>query len=99
MILVLIVAFVLFESAQSDLFAPADGDYIEPIDTGNDDDDDNMNSGFPDQVFDPWAPVFVCLFVGTVEAYASKDCDPVYSSLRSLTRALYGVSWVLLTSQ
>ena len=55
-ILVLIVAFVFFASAQSDLFAPADGDYIEPIDNGNGNDDDNMNSGFPDQVFDPWAP-------------------------------------------
>ena len=53
-ILVLIVAFVFFESAQSDLFAPADGDYIEPIDNGND--DDGMNSGFPDEIFDPWAP-------------------------------------------
>ena len=54
LILFLIVVFVFFASAQSDIFAPADGDYIEPIDNGND--DDGMNSGFPDQVFDPWAP-------------------------------------------
>ena len=40
--------------AGSDLFAPADGDYLEPVE--NDNDDDNGHAGFPDDVSDPCAP-------------------------------------------
>ena len=41
-------------AAGSDLFAPADGDYLVPGDGSNH--DNEINSGFPDDVSDPLAP-------------------------------------------